>query len=71
MEEPIVPAALDAAMIPSLEHLGDIPEEAVVNCAGDDDAAVPNSETHWQMLATLLPFVRALDEVMNPLGPVF
>ena len=40
VEEPIVPAALDAAMVPSLEHLGGIPEGAVVNCAGDD-AAVP------------------------------
>ena len=71
VKEPIVPAALDAAMIPSLEHLGDIPEGAVVNYAGVDDAAVPNSETHWQTPATLLPFVRALDEVMNPLGPVY
>ena len=37
VEEPIVPAALDAAMVPSLEHLGEIPEGA----AGDDDAAAP------------------------------
>ena len=60
-----------SSQLHSLEHLGDIPEVAVVNCAGDDDAAVPNSETHWQTPATLLPFVRALDEVMNPLGPVY
>ena len=40
VQEPIVPAAFDAAMVPSLEHLGVIPEGAVVNCAGDDDAAV-------------------------------
>ena len=39
--EPIVPAALDAAMVPSLKHLGEVPEGSVVNCARDDDAAVP------------------------------
>ena len=52
--EPIVPAALDAAMVPSLEHLGEIPEGAVVNCAGDDDAAVPKKRRKKEFVSDFL-----------------
>ena len=54
MEEPIVPASLDAARVPSLEHVGDIPEGAVVNCAGGDDAAVPKQSHKKESLSEFL-----------------
>ena len=54
MEEPIVPAALDAAMVPSVEHLGGVPEGAVVNCAGDDDAAVPKKRRKKEFVSDFL-----------------
>ena len=54
VEEPIGPAALDAAMVPSLEHLGEIPEGAVVNCAGDDDAAVPKKRCKTEFVSDSL-----------------
>ena len=54
VEEPIVPAALDAAMVPSLEHLGEIPDGAVVNCAGDDDAAVPKRRRKKEFVSDFL-----------------
>ena len=54
VEEPIVPAALEAAMFASLEHLGQIPEGAVVNCAGDDDAAVPKKRCKLEFVSDFL-----------------
>ena len=54
VEEPIVAAALGGAMVQSLEHLGEILEGAVVNCAGDDDAAVPKKRCKKEFVSDFL-----------------
>ena len=54
MEEPIVAAALGGAMVPSFEHLGEILEGAVVNCARDDDAVVPKKRCKKEFVSDFL-----------------